>query len=60
MKIGEPPGPVSFMSYLVLGIDHAGSRPARPQHNPAPVKTPSRPGSASAASLLMETIRAFG
>src|SRR5262245_2788315 len=60
MKISPPPGPVSFMSYLVFGTGSCGIGPRRSPRQSAPVKIPRTPGSVCARVLSMRTIRACG
>ena len=57
---GVPPGPPSFMSYLVFGPGSCGTGFSPSAATSAPVKTPSTPGMASAVAVLMETMRAWG
>ena len=60
MKMAPPPGPVSFMSYLVLGSGSCGMAPSPSAEQSAPVNTPSTPGSALARAASMPRMRACG
>ncbi len=60
MNTVPPPGPVSFMSYRVLGNGSCGMAPRPSARQSAPVNTPSTPGIACARAASMPRMRACG